>query len=182
MIEVEKKFQPTEEQLTSLLNDCVFKKEVILHDIYYDYSDYGMYKKRVYLRKRNNNFELKIETQEGSHQEIEDEEGIKKYFKTEKPIKQFIEENLVEMLSFITKRKKYTKDDCTVDVDSLGFGYKCVELELLVENQSQIDNASEKIISIAKHYGFEEQKAPSKRKEYFRIVKPEVYKELYPDN
>ena len=84
MIEVEKKFQPTKEQLAKMLADSEFIKEKDLHDVYYDYPDYKMFKAFVYLRNRNGRFELKIgdDEIEGVSKEIEDEEEIKKYFKT----------------------------------------------------------------------------------------------------
>lgn len=60
MIEVEKKFKPTEEQLNAMVTGAEFLCEKVLHDVYYDYPDYRMFKKDVRLRNRNGNFELKI--------------------------------------------------------------------------------------------------------------------------
>ncbi len=181
MIEVEKKFQPTEEQLKLMLEGAEFLGEKILHDVYYDYSDYRMFKKHIRLRKRNHDFELKIgdDEFEGVALEIESEEEIKNYFKTDLPLEKFIESNLVVIIEYTTKRNKYKKGDFAIDIDELDFGYKCVEIELLVEGEAQIVSAKEKITDLARKYNFEIKTLPSKRGEYFRNFKPDIYKELY---
>lgn len=65
-------------------------------------------------------------------------------------------------------------------MDDLDFGYKCVEIEVMVNNELEISNAYDQIIQLVKKYNFEIKDIPTKREEYFRIVKPEVYKLLYP--
>lgn len=185
MIEVEKKFQPTEEQLASFLKDAEFLGEKNIHDIYYDYADNRLYKSYVYLRNRNGQFELKV-GKEGSddnqgtvYKEIDTEEEIKNYFQTHGSLKDFIEENLKEILNFKTNRRKYKKGDFSIDVDRLDYGYDCVEVELQVANSNEVKEAKNRIIKLAKEAGWEDKKLPSKRHEYFRIVRPEVYKEMY---
>ena len=71
-----------------MLNDAQFQSKKINHDIYYDFPDYRLYKNWVYFRNRNGKFELKIGDDEmaGVCEEIEDDEEIKKYFKTNKPL------------------------------------------------------------------------------------------------
>lgn len=179
MIEVEKKFQPTEEQLARLLEDAEFVREDVIHDIYYDYPDYSLFEKRVYFRNRDDNFELKVQVSEGSHEEISDEEKIKRYFNTTKDLPDFIHENLIEAIDVTTHRTKYTKDELNVEIDEMDFGYKCVEIEILVANEKEASGALEKIHTLAKQYGFENQKASPKRKEYFRARKPLLFKKLY---
>ncbi len=183
MIEVERKFRPTEEQLNDLLKDCEFLKEVVNHDIIYDYPDYRLINKSIRLRLRNGKFELKTsdDSSEYASLEIEDEEKIKKYFNTTLPIKDFVEQNLIEGINIKTIRKKYKKGDFIIDIDELDFGYKCVEIELLVEDKKDVKKAYEQIIKLAQNYHFDIQEVPPKKKEYFRIVKPEIYKLLYKD-
>ncbi len=182
MIEVEKKYQPTEEHLAALLQDCVFVKEVNLHDFYYDYPDYRLWKNEIFLRKRNGGYELKIQVKKtGAYEEIEDEEGIKNYFKTTQPISEFIKQNFIEAVNFRTKRRKYRKDEFNIDVDELDFGYSCIEIEAIVADESQIAAVNENIKKLAEQYNFFSRKAPPKRGEYFRLMKPELYKELYRD-
>lgn len=115
MIEVERKFRPTDEQLSLLLAESQFLKEVVNHDVIYDYPDYRLIKKGIRLRNRNGNFELKISGEdENSYSgsaatEIEDEEEIKKYFNITLPITNFIKENLIEAIDIKTTRRKYKK-------------------------------------------------------------------------
>lgn len=186
MIEVEKKFRPTKEQLYVLLKDSQFIKEVVNHDITYDYPDYRFIKKGVRLRNRNGNFELKISeadmgAEEPSSIEIENEEEIKKYFNITSSILEFINKDLIEGINIKTTRKKYRKDDFIIDIDELDFGYNCVEIELLVGDKIEVPEAHQRIINLAQTYNFNLDEVPSKKREYFRIVKPEVYKKLYPN-
>ncbi|MBY0376832.1 CYTH domain-containing protein [Patescibacteria group bacterium] len=187
MIEVEKKFQPTEEQLKALLSDAKFIEEKLLNDLYYDYPDLRLYKKEIYLRKRSDNFELKIgdNSVSGVSEEIMGDEKIANYLNIKGNLKDFVNQNLIVLIDYKTLRKKYKNDVFSIDVDELSdgkdFNLKCIEIEIEVEDLSQADEAKEKIINFAKIYGFENQKALPKRKTYFKEVKPEVYKILYPN-
>ena len=60
MIEVEKRFFYTEEQLAALIEDAQFVSVKVNHDIYYDHPDYRLISKNIRLRSRNGVFELKI--------------------------------------------------------------------------------------------------------------------------
>lgn len=181
MIEVEKKFRPTDAQLKAMLEGAEFLGEKILEDFYYDYPDYRLFKNYVYFRNRNRNFELKIGDDEiaGISDEIENEKDIKLYFKTKQPLSEFVAENLVLTLHYKTTRKKYRKMEFSIDIDELDFGYECVEIELLVPDKSKVQDAKKKIIEFAKSYNFKIKDVPAKRREYFRLVKPEIYKKLY---
>ena len=167
--------------MESLIKDSEFLGEVVNHDLYFDYPDLRMFKKEVRLRKRNDKFELKIGDDEdlGIAEEIEDDKEIEGYLKLNKSLKEFVEEDLIEIIDFKTKRIKYKKGEFNIDVDELDFGYKCVEIETMVKDKSQIKEAQENIIELAKSYNFEIKPIISKRKEYFRLLKPEMYKELY---
>jgi adenylate cyclase class IV len=185
MIEVEKKFQPTEEQIASLLKDCEFVGEVINHDILYDYPDYRLISKSIRLRKRNGNFELKTssdtdESTQAASLEIEDQEEIKKYFGIISSVEEFVNKNMIEGINMKTTRQKYKKGNFHIDVDSIDFGYKCVEIEVMVKESGEIEQAYKDIIELAKSYHFDTKDIPPKKKEYFRVVKPEVFKLLYP--
>ncbi|HBA45890.1 hypothetical protein A2W67_00535 [Candidatus Nomurabacteria bacterium RIFCSPLOWO2_02_40_28] len=177
MIEVEKKFQPTEEQLKVLLEGAEFLGEKIVHDIYYDYSDYRLLKKDVRLRNRNNFFELKVGKSSGVSQEIEKREDIEKYFSTSN-LGEFIQKNLVVIIDYQSKRQKYKKENFSIDLDEMNFGYKLCEIELLVEKEEQVKDAENKIIDFAQKYNFDFKRILSKRFEFLRKFKPEIYKEL----
>jgi len=86
MIEVEKKFQPTQEQLQKMLEEAEFVGEVANHDIYYDYPDYRLYTtpENKCLRNRNGSFELKMRSSSiYGRNEIEDKGEIERYFGVE---------------------------------------------------------------------------------------------------
>ncbi len=182
MIEVEKKFQPTEEQLKAMLEGAEFLGEVVNHDVYYDYPDYRLYKKDIMLRNRNGKYELKIRTASSTHEETEEKTEIEKYFNTEN-LEKFIQENFEIIMEYITKRLKYKKGGFTIDVDKTDFGggkrYEMCEIELMVDSIDEVDNAREAVLRFAESYNFENKKMFGKHKEYLRVMKPEVFTELF---
>ncbi|MDO8659356.1 MAG: CYTH domain-containing protein, partial [Candidatus Parcubacteria bacterium] len=121
MIEVEKQFLPTEYQLKTLLEGAQFMGEKMDHDIYYDYADYQLFKKDIRLRNRNGFFELKIGKSSGVSEEIQVKEDIKKYFSVEN-LELFVQTNLIVIVDYRTKRKKYKKEDFNISVDEMSFG------------------------------------------------------------
>ncbi len=177
MIEVERKFQPTEEQLEKLLEGAEFLGEKIIHDIYYDYPDFRFFTNQTRFRRRNNSFELKIKKTVGAHIEIEEEEEIKKYLKAE-DLEEFVKKNLILVTDYTNKRKEYKKGEFKIDFDEMDFGYRLCEIELMVEKEEEIENAQNKIINFAKEYNLELKKLPAKRMEYLRLFKPEIYKKI----
>ena len=176
MIEVEKQCQPSETQLKALLADATFLKEKIDHDIYYDYADYRLFKEDVRLRERNGSFELKVGESSGVSKEIEKKKDIEKYFGIDN-LEEFIKNNLIPFIDYKSKRQKYKKGDFNISIDEMNFGYKVCEIELLVEEEN-IKDAEDKINNLAKQYSIELKIMHSKRQEYFRLFKPDVYKEL----
>jgi len=182
MIEVEKKFKPTTEQLEKLLEEAKFLGEKNNHDIYYDYSDFHLMKDKIFLRNRNGRFELKIGGSSGVYEEIENENEIKKYFKfydANESLQNFVASELIVVTDYVVHRKKYTKEGFVVDVDSCDFGYDMCEIELMVETQEEVPEAEDKILEFAFRYGLESKKGIAKGKMYLKKYKPEVYQEIY---
>ncbi len=179
MIEIEKKFDPTEEQLKNLLLGADFLGEVTNHDIYYDYSDYRLFKNKIRLRNRNGSFELKIKKGSGAMQEIEDEEEIKKYFETDLSLEEFIEKNLLLLSDYKTKRRKYKKENFNIDIDECDFGYNMCEIEMMIEDNADIEEARQILMNFALKNGLLVKEMPPKGKEYLRLKKPEVYQEIF---
>jgi thiamine-triphosphatase len=173
MIEVEKKFIPTEENLKILLTDAEFLGEVINHDIYYDYSDYRFLKGNIAFRQRNGNFELKIQSGSGIHEEIEDIEKIKEYFDTS-GLQEFINENLISAIEYRTIRKKYKKEDFNLDIDETDFGCQVGEIELIVDKEEDVKNAEEKIQEFASRNNLDLGKGLSKKKAYLKKFNREL--------
>lgn len=178
MIEVEKKFQPTEEQLNAMLAGGEFLGEKVLHDVYYDYADYRMFKKGTRLRNRDGRFELKIGHGGGIAEEIETDEEIKFFLGTNADLGEFIKENMMPFIDYTTRRRKYKNGEFEICVDEMSFGLNVVEVELMVASTNEVKLAEEKIIEFGKSFGLSQVNGIVKRAEYFRIVKPELYKEL----
>ena len=177
MIEVEIKFQPTEKQKELLLAGADFLYEKIIHDIYYDFPDYRLFKGQIRFRNRNNFFELKIIKGKDASLELEDEKDIKEYFGTDN-LREYIEKNLLVVVDYSTKRKRYKKEEFTIDLDEMNFGYRLCEIELLVEKEEDMQEARKKILNFTKKYNLEIKKLPAKRSEYLRLFKPEIYKQI----
>jgi len=167
MIEVEKKFIPTEENLKILLTDALFIGEVTNHDIYYDYPDYRFLKGNIAFRNRNGNFELKIQSDSGIHQEIEDKKEIEKYFGIS-DLQEFVNENLISAIEYRTARKKYKKENFNLDIDETDFGYQVGEIELMVEKEEDVKNAEDKIKEFALKNNLSLGKGLSKKKAYLK--------------
>ena len=187
MIEVEKKFETTDEQLKALLEDSVFVENVVNHDIYYDFFDFRLVKEDIRFRLRNvgekSSYELKVRTKEGGDNEIEDAEEIKKFFKTELDLNEFIEKNLIVFMDYKTERQKYKNGEFKIDIDKLttdespDFVFNVCEVELLVENDDQVQDAQTRIKDFATKYGMNKQNIP-KREAYLKAIKPEIYKQI----
>lgn len=177
MIEVEKKFILTFENLEALLADAVFIGEVVNHDIYYDYPDYRFLKGNIALRNRNGNFELKIQSASGIHEEIEDKKEIEKYFGIS-DLQEFVNKNLISVIEYRTVRKKYKKEDFHIDIDETDFGYQVGEIELMVEKEEDVKNAEDKIEAFALKYNLELKKGLSKKNAYLKKFNIEYIKYL----
>lgn len=168
MIEVEKKFIPTEENLKILLNEAVFLGEIVNHDICYDYPDWRMLKAGdIVLRARNGKFELKIKKSQGANIEIENNEEIANYFKTTN-LEGFVSKNLIIAIEYRTTRKKYKKENFNIDIDETDFGYKVGEIEVMIEKEEEIKNAEDKIQEFALKNNLELSKGLSKKNAYLK--------------
>lgn len=179
MIEVEKRYQLTDEQERVMLEGAEFQGEKTIHDAYYDYPDYRLTKKAIRLRKRGERFELKIRKEAGVDGEVENEKEIADYFDLNESVTKFVEQNLIKVIGYTTTRRKYKKAGFTIDIDDADFGYKICEIELLVNEDNEVGEAISEIKEFAEKYGFENQKTLPKRVEYLKRFKPEVYRELY---
>ena len=187
MIEVEKKFQPTKEQLASFLSDAEFLGETENIDIYYDLPDFSFFKKEMRLRKRNNDYELKIEIPKSPtskatyNQEITEPIEIleRMGFDKNDSLEKVIEKNLSVLCTIKTKRKKYKMGDFHIDLDETDYGFNMLEVELMVENENETMEAEKKILNLVEPFGFEIKKQPGKVSECLRLTRPEVYKAIY---
>ena len=190
MIEVEKKFQPTEEQLAAFLKDAEFLGGKEYTDTYYDLPDFSFFKSERRLRRRNNDYELKIQISNSKdnkavyNEEITEPEKIleRMGFDKNDSLERITREVLIPLCVIKTKRKKYKMGEFHIDLDETDFGFNILEIELMVLDEGGAIEAERKIINLAESFGFEIKKLPGKVKECLRITRPEIYKVLHPEN
>jgi len=178
-IEVEKKFQPTEKQLRSLLNDSEFISKEQIRNTYYDSESFSLLKEGMRLRDRNGVFELKVRLSSGAELELKTEEEIIERLKIKTSLQEFIEqEKLVPYIDYMTERAKFKNGEFIIDIDEMGFDYNMCEIELILDNEDDAPEAKEKIKKFAQKYNFEIKKIPSKGDEYLKRFYPEKFKEV----
>jgi thiamine-triphosphatase len=187
MIEVEKKFQPTEEQTRKLTEGLSLLADKKVVDVYYDTPQFDFAKKSIWLRKRDNEWELKAyaEKKSGPHsdsaEEITDEKEIIKYLGYDGfgSVDELANKHLNILAPIVTERKKYIRDGFNIDFDITDFGLVKTDIELMVDSVSEISAANQKIAAFAEKFGLTEVDLSIKPAEYLRLLKPEIYKEIY---
>ena len=170
-IEVERKFQVTNFDEKKLLQaNGKLMSELTFEDEYYDNNSYDLILMDCWLRKRNLKWEFKIPVNRDPNQlymstqfqELEDEEDIRKelykLIKSEAQVTEnqgIIEEfKLKPFATFTTTRKSYSLPaGCTVVIDFTSFGYSVGEIEMMVNDNSEIGEAIDRINTIAGELG-----------------------------
>ena len=100
-------------------------------------------------------------------------------FDPEKPLVESLESNGYKPFATITtNRKKYSKDGFAIDVDSATFGYEIIEIELMVEEESEMEGATKRILEFAQSLGLTEGVVRGKISEYLYRFNPEHHKVL----
>ena len=189
MIEVEKKFLLTEEEIEKLLLDAVFLEEIELEDVYYDKESLELIKADKYLRKRNGKYEFKIpvgvreEFDVDRYFELEDEDSILKELNLEGGSieKEMSKVGLVPLATIRSVRRKYKHGDFGIDIDKTDFGYSIVEIEVMIPEEESTINASHRIVDFALSIGLEvapEDDVRGKLLEYLYREKRGVYDEV----
>lgn len=190
--EVEKKFLLSEEQEQALLKDAVFSGQKELTDIYYDDAGYSLTKKDWWLRQRNGAWELKIPS--GSfvdahrttdrYREIENAKEILAHLGLSDSIELPAALEKLGIKPFCTaptRRKKFSKEGFHIDIDEVyfqEFTYRLAEIELLVESEDQVEEASGRIIEFAKKHGLAITYVRGKILEYLHKIRPDHFQAL----
>jgi len=157
MFEVEQKFRLSESQSVKLLDGAEFVWKKTFTDVYYDTVEFALTKNDIWLRKRGEIFELKLPMRDAGnsltqqYQEIEGEEKIREIFAI--PALGDFEGDIAKFLyapfcDCTTTRRKFKKDGFTIDIDSVDCGdflYELAEIELLVVEKAQMNEAARKI-------------------------------------
>lgn len=190
MIEVEKKFILSDEDIDRITKGAGFLGEKSFTDTYFDDSDYSLTKSDKWLRLRDDRFELKLPMNEGKgssrrqldqYEELDTDEAIQKALNIKSPsiLKEDLEINGYKPFStFTTTRKKYKKGDFIIDLDVIDFGYSIGEIELMVENQSEMEEALNKILAFAREQRLSVAPVRGKVFEYVRRNNPEHFNAL----
>jgi adenylate cyclase class IV len=159
MIEVEKKVILSNEKLNSFLKKAIFLKEIKILDSYFDNENYKYTLDNTWIRKRDDNFEIKVGIKKNNesfneYQELTKKNEIYEFLEMENDIsiEDFLKKNKIfNFLTFETVRKKYKLDEFIIDVDIARYKdkeYKVLEVELLVQNNNEIENARNKIAKL----------------------------------
>lgn len=187
MIEVEKKFILSADDMARLTEGAEFLGEKKFVDVYYDNADHALGKKDWWVRCRAGRFELKMamvsykERSMGHYEEIESEDAIKRELNiaSERPLREILPSFGYRPFATIgTTRKKYKSEAFAIDIDSADFGYEVAEIELMVNTKSEMEAANRKIIAFAESRGLKIELVRGKVMEYLRRNDPEHMKAL----
>src|SRR3989339_1591923 len=190
MTEVEKKFILNKQDKERLTKRAEFLNERVFADIYYDTNNFSLTSKDKWLRSREARFELKLPLHKGAersadqYDELEDEQKIREALNL--PLNGSFADDLtkagyVPFCICKTTRRKYKKGLFIIDLDIVDFQdftYNIGEIELMVNEKSEIESAVEKIIDFAKMQNLTIAPVRGKVIEYLKRAKPNHYQTL----
>ena len=190
MIEVEKKFILNEQDKERLTKDARFLNERVFTDIYYDTKIFSLTANDKWLRSREGRFELKLPLHEGAdrladqYDELEDEQKIREALNL--PSNGNLADDLAKAGYFPfctckTTRRKYKKEPFIIDLDIVDFQdftYNIGEIEMMVNEKSEIEGTIEKIMTFAKEQNLTIAPVRGKVIEYLKRTKPNHYQAL----
>lgn len=190
MIEVEKKFILSEQDKKRLTKDAEFLSERVFTDIYYDTEKCLLTSQDKWLRSREGVFELKLSLHNGverltdQYDELADEQRIRQVI--DLPPNKNLADDLIKAGYFPfctckTTRRKYKKEPfiiCLDIVDFQDFTYNIGEIELMVNDKSEIEGAIEKIMDFAKSQNITIAPVRGKIVEYLKRARPNHYQTL----
>lgn len=188
--EFEKKFILTDEQKEKLLEDAEFLGEKIFTDTYFDNADFSLALSDMWLKKRDDEFNLKIPMRQkegetiNKYHEVDGEMAIREVFAIpkvldfEKDLQSFGHKPFCVLK---TTRKKFFKNGFTIDLDESDFGdwkYRLVEIRLVVNRKDEMNEAEEKIYDFARKHGLETKHIDGKLSEFIKRELPELYEKI----
>ena len=192
MIEIEKTFFLTDEEEKRLLEGAEFIGEKAMKDVYYDNGKFDIMTRDQWLRERNGTFEVKVPAptqtpirgrEIDKYEEITEEDRIREILgiKRETTLSEDLKNNgFSPVAAIVTTRRTYRKDIFTIDLDSVDFDpdFRVAEIELMVENNDQVEEASDKILAFAKAMKLKSSPTHGKLVEYLRRNNPKIYQIL----
>jgi predicted adenylyl cyclase CyaB len=195
MIEVEIKVKVTEQQKQNLIQVANFISQEIIVDTYYDSKKYSLTIKGMWLRARNGLFELKTPaTQTGGFNidknipmhEFTNQDEIAKILNLHECYKISFLDALTkvgykEIYKIITTRESYKKNKFIIDFDCArcdNLTYTACELETIVDNKDQCQNALNDLLAFIKPFGISSEKAEGKLWYFIKNINPTHYQAL----
>ena len=184
MIEVEKKFIVSQDELARLTAGAHLLGKIKHTDVYYDTVDYALTKKDIWLRSRSGRFELKFPIsvvaaadRVVAYDEIENDAAIcaKLGIFDGAPLAQSLAAlGYSPFATITTARLTYEKENFHIDVDNADFGYSVLEIELMVSADNEVKAAYQKILDFAVAHGISIPKKRTRGKviEYIRRNDP----------
>jgi len=190
MIEIEKKFVIDENKKNQLISGAEFLYKKVFTDTYYDDSNFSLTSKDMWLRLRDNNFELKIPASISDkgfinqYKELTDEDSIRKHLNLQgsEPINQLLADNKYNPFCILTTtRERFKKDSFSIDIDTVtadSFNYYIAEIEMMVEKESDMKAALNQITLFMEQNNISESPVRGKVIEYLIQKIPNQYNAL----
>ncbi len=189
MIEVEKKFILNQGDEKRLIEGAEFVSEKIMEDTYFDTMDFSLTTNDKWLRCRNDRWELKLpmirerasQRRADQYQELETEGEIRQELSIDNH--ESFKDDLASagyapFCMIKTTRRKYKTGDFIIDLDIMDFGYELAEIELMIQNQSDMETAIQKIQAFAVQHGLTNAPVRGKVIEYLKRFSPAHYQAL----
>lgn len=190
MIEVEIKVRVTDQQTRNLIEGAQPVAQSSFVDTYYDSADFKLTMNGLWLRQRDQQFELKLPaTKDGNFHigknipmhEITDEQEIGSILGLcgHGPLsEQLAAAGYTVLYKFSNTRQTFIKDGFTIDFDHADFGdlvYSVCEVEMLVESTDQTEEALESLYAFVRQYDIPTERAEGKLGYYMRVKNPKHY-------
>jgi uncharacterized protein YjbK len=171
MIEIERKILLTEDQLDQLEKQSRSSQEVSFLDVYYDTKDYHLTGQNMWLRKREDRFELKRKVKDTAskndiYEELVRDQDIKQAIgiSADAELAQALPSHRIAPFCHLkTIRKSLALELLHLDIDicyEKDFTYRVAEIEFLVQTQDEIPMAEKKIEEWLSKQGLQLQKKP----------------------
>ena len=192
MFEVERKFHLTADEKERLLNGAQFIGEKQFVDVYYDTADYRLTTQNWWLRSRAGQWELKLSRAQHADRSVTNYQELT----TESDIRSALHlspngtlENTIRQHGYVpfclctTTRRKYQKGEFGIDLDEVTyadalFTYTIAEIERVVPQQSEMEQAVQDILSFAHGHRLTMTPVRGKVLEYLKRIWPDHYQAL----
>jgi len=181
MIEVEKKFILSDSDVDRLTEGVPLLSERSFTDVYYDDAIFSLTIKDRWLRRRDGKWELKMPLHDGADRLADQYDEITDVAKIWAALGVPDGKGYTPFVSIITSRRKYKTGSFVLDLDAVDFGtfvYHIFEIELLVNEKSEIEGAIQKILAFAKEKNLTIAPVRGKVVEYLKRERPEHYQAL----